>query len=578
MAIDNFKTEDRTFDELLNRYGIVYKIPVFQRDYSWTLTQWDDLWSDIVDTLNVKAKDNPNHYMGYLVLKKDSTSEFSIIDGQQRITTIEIIVLAILANLKKLIDADIDKENNLFRFKTLQQTFIGNLDPVTLHSDAKLILNRNNKIYFSLYLIPLRKLPVNGYSASELLLREAFNYFSEKISCYLKKEKNDKGVALFTLCQEICNKLFFTVITLDNELNAFKVFETLNARGLQLSETDLVKNYIFNFLADDFNKYEINELDTRWNKIVGKLGNCSLLTYLRAFWNSKYSFVRKNQLYKTIKDKISNKAQVYELIQELEENIDNYIKLIYPNNSYFDGNDQKQACTLRLFNVTTPYSLLLAAQSKLSSKDFSTLLKIIVVISFRYNVICELSCLDQEKIYNKIALKITNGEVTNLQELLPLLKKLYIKDKIFRDTFENKTFNTNDRKVNRLVKYILTTIEKDLSGIDLALDSPDYNIEHIYPQNPGSDEDWPEFIDDYINISTYKLGNLTLLSEKDNREIGNKAFSQKVKVYAKCKFEVTKYIAEHYFVEWSPAIICSRQHFLVSEAVKIWKVSQLATK
>lgn len=140
----------------------------------------------------------------------------------------------------------------------------------------------------------------------------------------------NKGVALFTLCQEICNKLFFTVITLDNELNAFKVFETLNARGLQLSETDLVKNYIFNFLADDFNKYEINELDTRWNKIVGKLGNCSLLTYLRAFWNSKYSFVRKNQLYKTIKDKISNKAQVYELIQELEENIDNYIKLIYP--------------------------------------------------------------------------------------------------------------------------------------------------------------------------------------------------------------------------------------------------------
>ena len=78
MAIDIFKTENRTFDELLNRYGIVYKIPVFQRDYSWTLTQWDDLWSDIVDTLNVKAKDNPNHYMGYLVLKKDSTSENSI--------------------------------------------------------------------------------------------------------------------------------------------------------------------------------------------------------------------------------------------------------------------------------------------------------------------------------------------------------------------------------------------------------------------------------------------------------------------------------------------------------------------
>ena len=390
MAIDNFKTENRTFDNLLNNNGIVYKIPVFQRDYSWTLNQWDDLWSDIIDTINESGDDYSKHYMGYLLLKKDKEKEFSIIDGQQRITTIEILILAILDNLKKLIEADIDKENNQNRFKAMLETYIGNLDLVTLHSDAKLILNRNNNVYFSLYLIPLRNLPRNGYSSSELLLRGAFLYFSEKISCYLKKVKIDKGVALVKLCQQICNKLFFTVITLDNELNAFKVFETLNARGLQLSETDLVKNYIFNFLAEDFNKYEINELDTRWNKIVGKLGNCSLLTYLRAFWNSKYSFVRKNQLYKTIKDKISNKAQVYKLIQELEEKIDNYINLIYPNTSYFDGKDQKQCCTLRLFNVTTPYSLLLAAQSKLSSKDFSTLLKIIVVISFRYNVICEL--------------------------------------------------------------------------------------------------------------------------------------------------------------------------------------------
>ena len=58
MAIDNFKTENRTFDELLNRYGIVYKIHVLQRDYSWSLTQWEDLWYDIVDNLNVKDKEN----------------------------------------------------------------------------------------------------------------------------------------------------------------------------------------------------------------------------------------------------------------------------------------------------------------------------------------------------------------------------------------------------------------------------------------------------------------------------------------------------------------------------------------
>ena len=71
MAIDNFKTENRTFDNLLNNNGIVYKIPVFQRDYSWTLNQWDDLWSDIIDTINESGDDYSKHYMGYLLLKKD---------------------------------------------------------------------------------------------------------------------------------------------------------------------------------------------------------------------------------------------------------------------------------------------------------------------------------------------------------------------------------------------------------------------------------------------------------------------------------------------------------------------------
>ena len=80
MAIDNFKTENRTFDNLLNNNGIVYKIPVFQRDYSWTLNQWDDLWSDIIDTINESGDDYSKHYMGYLLLKKDKEAGLKCLD------------------------------------------------------------------------------------------------------------------------------------------------------------------------------------------------------------------------------------------------------------------------------------------------------------------------------------------------------------------------------------------------------------------------------------------------------------------------------------------------------------------
>ena len=114
MAGTNFKTENNTFRKLVGN-GLTYRIPRFQRDYSWTDVEWDDLWTDILET--AKPDGEPAHYMGYLVLQSQDDRSFDVIDGQQRLTTLSIVVLAILRNLRKLIDAGDSPNDNKVRME-----------------------------------------------------------------------------------------------------------------------------------------------------------------------------------------------------------------------------------------------------------------------------------------------------------------------------------------------------------------------------------------------------------------------------------------------------------------------------
>ena len=109
MAATNFKTENNTFRKLIGN-GLTYRIPRFQRDYSWENDHWEDLWADILGTLRVDGE--PAHYMGYLVLQSADDKSFDVIDGQQRLTTISLIVLAVLKNLQHLVETGQEPEAN----------------------------------------------------------------------------------------------------------------------------------------------------------------------------------------------------------------------------------------------------------------------------------------------------------------------------------------------------------------------------------------------------------------------------------------------------------------------------------
>ena len=571
MAATNFKTENNTFRKLIGN-GLTYRIPRFQRDYSWTSEEWEDLWTDLTGTL--KSGGELAHYMGYLVLQSADDKTFDVIDGQQRLTTISIIVLAVLKNIQRQIDAGKESGPNAQRVQQIRQTYVGYLDPVTLVARPKLTLNRNNNSYYQNHLVPLGHLPQRGFRASEHLLRKAFEWFDRRVADYLKQSSGNEGMRLAKLVEDMSDRLLFTVIIVTDELNAYKVFETLNARGVRLSTTDLLKNYLFSVLdRGGETDHELRNLEDRWEAIVGRLQSENFPDFLRVHWNSRRAFARQADLFKTIRAQVQSREAVFQLLRDMEEDLDAYLALSSPEASEWPTDDKQLASTLRTFKVRQPFPLLLAAKRVFDAPDFTGMLRACTIMSLRFNVICSYSTAEQERTYNSVAERVAKREFASLAPTLLAMRSVYPEDSAFRAAFAEKSIRTTDARNKRVVRYLLCALEKHLSGQDHTLTSDSFNVEHVLPQHP--EQGWDAFSADDADALVFRLGNMTLLQAGVNRDLGNVAYPAKRTAYEASGFGLTRKIAADH-AEWTPERIAAHQQWMATQATAIWRVAQLS--
>lgn len=571
MASTNFKTENNTYRKLLGN-GLSYRIPRFQRDYSWSLEEWEDLWADIAEITSGAGEQA--HYMGYLVLQSKDEKTFDVIDGQQRLTTLSIIVLAALRVLARLIRDGVNADRNGRRMEQLRQSYIGYLDPVTLVPRSKLTLNRNNDNYYQTYLVPLRDLPTRGFRASEHAMRKASDWFERKVQDFARQNDNDRddpGVKIAQLVEDISDRLFFTVITVTDELNAYKVFETLNSRGVRLSATDLLKNYLFSVLhRDGQHEHDLEAMDARWESFVGRLGEENFPDYLRVHWITRHALVRQSELFKTIRAQVPDRAAVFRLLNGLDEDMDSYLSLTSPETSGWTGDTKTAASRLRMFSVRQQFPVLIAARKILGEAEFETLIKAIVVIAFRYNVIGRMQASEQERVYSSAAQRITRGEITTLAAILEALRGVYLTDRAFSTAFSEIEIITRQTRNRRVVRYILCKLERVKSGNEHDLDAETFNIEHILPQTPG--DGW-DFSDPEAQAAIYRLGNMTLLNTSANRDLDNSSYETKMEAYRASEFAITSDIPEK-FDDWTIERVAQRQAEMARIATAVWRLSQ----
>jgi len=556
-------TKTMRLNEILSN-GKVYKVPPFQRDYSWTEENWEDLWEDILNITITST--NPPHYMGALIFKPgDNEDEWIIVDGQQRLATLTVVAVAGIAFLEKLIENKIDEDNNRERVSLFSSKFIGEKDATSLFYRSKLHLNKNDDPFFQEYILKRKKpLNISKLKYSQKLLFKSFEYFYKNID---EDFNGDRGEKIANFLENIISKkLIFIQITVEDDLSAYTVFETLNARGIELAPTDLLKNYLFSLIP----RADLPIVEEKWYRIVNLVGFEKFPMFLRYYINSYRKIVRKERLFKEIKSEVRTSENTIELLDDLENIAYFYAALQNPYdefwNDFYNKNDIiKRLESLNLFRVSQHLPLLIAVYRH-KKELLQQALRIATVISFRYNIIGKLNPNDLEKAYNNVAMKISKGEITTGKEIFDTLKSIYINDEQFVSMFGLASLNT--RRNKKIVKHILLSIEKQLSGNTYDLYDSSITIEHILPENPT--EDWLEsFEGEEIENYVYRLGNLTLLESSKNRDIDNKDFQDKLSIYKSSKLKITNDIN---FDEWNRNTIYIRQKKLAEVAKEIWRL------
>lgn len=533
-------------------------VPRFQRDYSWDVEQWDDLWQDI----ETMREEHDEHYMGYLVLQTNDEKTYYIIDGQQRFTTILLLIYAAIKSIEKQIAKGVDVEDNKRRCETLKTLYIGKEDPVSLDYDNLLTLNRNNNPYFCDYILKLGDLKVRNLTATEKLMRNCFEYFEQKLS-----GKFGDGKEYASFIQSVADGLYFTLIVVNDEMNAFRVFETLNARGVQLSSADLLKNYLFSKVdSETTHNSRIDTLERKWGVLTDNIKAEKLPEFLRYYWNMQHKTIRANAVYKTIRQEIKEDKQVFVLLDDLIVFSDIYMALTDENDEMWTDPEVKEnIALLNLFRLKQPFSLLMAAKYYLSDNDFKRVLKTVILMCFRYNVICDRNPNDQDTPFNLLAQSISLNQVVDFG----LLSSIKVDDAEFKSAFNEKVFPYNSRNA-KVIKYILGKIErfKGLTRV-VRFDDDSVSVEHVYPQNPSDDWDLDE---SKMQRFVFRLGNMCLLEKGLNRDLQNAGFAEKVAVYQGSSFYYARKIANE-FTDWSESAIVNLQAELANAAVSIWRVN-----
>lgn len=562
MSVNNLlDTSTVSLSDILGN-GKTYTVPPYQRDYSWNRDQWEDLWNDILlidSTQNV-------HYMGSIVLQNMGDKKYHVIDGQQRFSTLTLIVLAIIQKLNILVGQGIDLENNKERISLLSKKYIGDKDPASLTYSAKLELNENNNSFFQSNLLVFRP-PINTTSLqdSDKQIWGAYKFYVEKVNEFFLDNEDGELITNF-LNKIIAEKLMFIQIVVEDELSAYTVFETLNSRGVGLTVTDLLKNYLFSISST----VDLPHVKRKWKNIVDVVGLDNVPTFLRHYWISKNKLIRQDYLFRAIKESIIDSPAVIDLLDLLEENALLYKALSNYSDSFWEGHKEikKRVKELSLFKEKQAYSILIAAYNNLAKEEFLKILKFVSVITFRYTVIAKLHTNIKEDIYNKAAIKISDGSVRKAGEAARLIKPLYPTDTDFKNDFAYKSISTKRGK--KLVRYILFSIENHLSHSDYDFEENSGTIEHILPEN-GNDNyiaDFPIAVHESV---VYRLGNYSILEDDKNRECGDIPFDDKKLIYSRSNYKLSRNIISD---SWTPSSIDMRQEKLAHYATSIWRISQ----
>ena len=555
-----------------------FQIPRFQRPYSWTDEEVDNFWEDVVN------RTDGEYFIGSMVVYQVEKPFYGIVDGQQRLTTITLMLAAI-----RNVFLDYGDEN-------LARGVHQYIEKANLENKNEYILKAETSFpYLQGHIQSFKKIELQcDVGNEEQSLKSAFELINKKIHEIIPKfEKNDFCNDLFQDPQHQINiehlkrirnkvlSLKLVFIQLDSEDDAYLIFETLNTRGKDLTTTDLVKNLLLqqlkalNITLDSYN--------VMWNLILEKFDDSGLENFLYHYWLSKYAYTTKKQLFGEIKKHIdsSNKNESNEsedksrlLLFDFQKNSDYYVSIISPDNYQWtaEEKDRIHRClnALRLFNVKQQSSMVLSLvrayrEKRLTLRALGKILWQIECFHFIFNAITsQRSSGSIGPMYSKFAQELSKTDSQDKiqsinSELLRKLKEKVPSFNEFQVNFMDLIYTKNKQRNKKIIQYILEKFTgKNINGLPIDYNSA--SIEHLLPQSKGDEAIFG------------CIGNLILVDKTTNsEELRDFEFTTKIKILKDKNYPFDEHLLQAN--QWTEEKIKERGKSMAYKAYhEIWRL------
>jgi hypothetical protein len=552
-----------------------FEIPYYQRPYSWGLDQVEELIDDLSHFAfqNDTFDDLKPYFLGSIVLIKQDKNKpaANVVDGQQRLTTITIILSVLRDMLSDFRDS-------------ITKLLYEESDPI-LESDNKfrLEVRPKDRDFFNKYINlvdGISKMPTDGnfsdtqikFSGNALLMRKKFEN--------IKKIHGEAHLKLFT--KYLIQKCYLVVVSTSDQESAYRIFSVLNDRGMQLSHADILKAEIIGKIENKLQE----QYSKKWEDLEEQLGVDNfknLFAHLRMI-------ILKTKPQETILEEVRDYIDSTYVSSEghksltcfIDEELEPYaIAFDDIKNMSFesDSNSEKINQYLKWLNLLDnenwipPTISFLAKWRAKDSRDRDTQ----EIVKFLKN-------LERVAFYLYVNRVNINGRI---QRYKPILTSIETNDRF--DAQDSSLYLNNDECksiINALsgdvygsqfAKYALLRLDDSLSEDGAHYDHPIISIEHVLPQNPKADSDWnTHFPDENERESlTHCLGNLVLLSRRKNAMAQNYDFDKKKMKYFGTKdgvstFAITTTVLKR--EKWTPEVIYEIQNERLEQCKEIWQL------
>lgn len=590
MPIGTYAASDKRLKSVLRSDGKLYTIPRYQRGFSWKRSHYETLWNDILDDMKITTN---GLFIGTILLNHGETLDdrVEVIDGQQRLLTITILLSSVRDALHKLED---------FRTSAMvHERYIAEAEYAGEEEIPTILPGDKLRNYYKVNIQTLAKEHYlsEATTKEEKSVKSCKQFFDRSLRSEMKNYTGavEKIKWLVSLLNTI-EKITVVAIDVDQAEDAYAVFESVNAKGADLTLADILKNMIFRRIPPD--SADDDYAQNQWDRIIENLDGTgfSMSKFIRYHWLSKYDFLTESKLYEAIKNKMDTEKAItwQEFLSNLVDDSRRLRNLVLPETHAYSEVHSPRKMTDALdaissMGVTQCYVLLLSMHRNFSmKKKWEREVEFLEKFCFNYHAIGKFQAVRVEKRYSVYARRIESlrglpkddraGKLEELlKELIQELQKLnieFVTKEHFSTQFVTNIQYVKTGKKRHLLGYVLKKINNHLAGGtgELKIDPQQVNIEHVLPQKPELWELTTDDVKDYVNC----IGNLTLLSKRLNSKAQNHPIKKKLKHLMGSELAITKdlveFISDH-GNKWDEDLINLRGQKIAELSFdEIWKI------